>query len=71
MRKIIDLALGVVDQDTSRVLILSIPDYAYTPFGNGKPIVSEKIDDYNEIKRQLADEYRIAFIDITPISREG
>lgn len=71
LRKIIDLALGLVNQETSRLLILSIPDYAYTPFGGGNTLVSSEIDEYNEIKRKVADEYQIAFIDITPISREG
>jgi len=71
LRKIIDLALKVVQQDTSNVFILSIPDYAYTPFGGGADIISREIDEYNEIKRRVAAEYKVAFIDITPISREG
>ncbi len=71
LRTIIDLALGVVNQDNSRVLMLSIPDYAYTPFGGGNESISREIDDYNGIKRKVAAEYQIAFVDITPISREG
>jgi hypothetical protein len=71
LRKIIDMALDVVGQDTSRVFILSIPDYAYTPFGNGNSFISQGIDNYNRIKRTVAAEYGIAFIDITPISRNG
>lgn len=71
LREIIDLALRVVKQDTSSLLILSIPDYAYTPFGSGANTISREIDAYNEIKRRVAAEYKVAFIDITPISREG
>ncbi|MFO7669213.1 MAG: GDSL-type esterase/lipase family protein [Bacteroidales bacterium] len=71
LRTLIDLALSVVHQDTSRVFMLSIPDYAYTPFGSGNASISKEIDDYNQIKRRVAAEYKIAFIDITPISREG
>jgi len=71
LRILIDLALSVVNHDTSRVFILSIPDYAYTPFGGGNASISKEIDDYNQIKSRVAAEYRIAFIDITPISREG
>jgi hypothetical protein len=71
LREIINLALGFVGQDPSRVMILSIPDYAYTPFGNGNSFISQGIDNYNRIKRTVADEYGIAFIDITPISRNG
>ncbi|MDX2431161.1 MAG: GDSL-type esterase/lipase family protein [Bacteroides sp.] len=71
LRTIIDRALNVVDQDRSRIFILSIPDYAYTRFGGGNANISEEIDAYNDIKRRVAGEYGIAFIDITPISREG
>lgn len=71
LRTLIDLALAVVDQDTSSVFILSIPDYAYTPFGGGNADISEEIDAYNNIKRRVAGEYQIPFVDITPISREG
>lgn len=71
LRKIIDLALGIVNQDTSRLLMLFIPDYAYTPFGRGYAGISREIDEYNRIKREVAAEYQIAFVDITPISREG
>jgi len=71
LRTIIDQALEICGQDTSRVFILSIPDYAYTPFGEGKSRISEEIDAYNLIKKNVAAEYGIPFIDITPISRLG
>ena len=71
LRTIIDLALEIVNRDISRVFILSIPDYAYTPFGRGSEVISREIDEYNTIKRNIAAEYGISFIDITPISRNG
>lgn len=71
LRTIIDRALEVLKQDTSGLLILSIPDYAFTPFGRGNEKISREIDQYNEIKKRVAAEYKVAFIDITPISREG
>lgn len=71
LREILDRALDIVDGDTSRVFVLSIPDYAFTPFGMGKPGISEEIDRYNETKERLAAEYGLAYINITPISREG
>jgi len=71
LRNIIDKALDIVGQDTSRVFILSIPDYAFTPFGQGRETISEEIDEYNAIKRRIAAEYGIPYIDITPISRNG
>ncbi len=71
LRNIIDLALEIADQDPTKVFMLSIPDYAFTPFGNGNELISEEIDDYNAINLRIAAEYKIAYVDITPISREG
>ncbi len=71
LREIIDRALQIVSQDTSRLFILSIPDYAYTSYGAGNANISKEIDDYNTIKKQLAAEYGIAYIDVTTISRLG
>jgi lysophospholipase L1-like esterase len=71
LRNIIDRALEITEQDKSKLFILSIPDYAYTPFGKGDTIISNEIDAYNEINRDVALEYGISWIDITPISRRG
>lgn len=71
LRTIIDLAIEITGEDTSRIFILSIPDYAYTPFGKGDKNISNEIDAYNEINRRVALEYGILRVDITPISRRG
>ncbi|MCP4313264.1 MAG: SGNH/GDSL hydrolase family protein [Bacteroidetes bacterium] len=71
LKIIIDYAMEVVNQDQSRIMILSIPDYAFTPFGEGKESISKEIDAYNTINRRLAESYGISYIDITPISRTG
>jgi lysophospholipase L1-like esterase len=71
LREIIELALDLVNRDSRRIMILSIPDYAYTPFGSGFENISEEIDAYNSIKQRVAGEYKIPFINITDISREG
>lgn len=71
LRKIIDRALEIVDQDTTNVFMLSIPDYAYTPFGNESVSISQAIDAYNAINNRIAGEYEIGYVNITPISREG
>lgn len=71
LREIINLALPIVDQDSSRIFVLSIPDYAYTPFGRGRTSISQEIDAYNAIKSRVAAQYNLVFIDITPISRLG
>ncbi len=54
------------------VFALSIPDYGATPFGSANSeAIGEEIDIYNAIYRRIADEFGVAFYDITPISREA
>ena len=71
LRNIIDQAIDITGKDTARVFMISIPDYAFTPFGKGDKIISSEIDSYNEINRRVALEYGILWVDITPISRRG
>jgi lysophospholipase L1-like esterase len=71
LRQIIQTALGITGNDTLRVLMLSIPDYAYTPFGKGDATISNEIDKYNAINKRIAGEMGIAYVDITPLSRLG
>ena len=48
--------------------MLSIPDYAFTPFGQGNPIISQEIDAYNAVNREFASTYNITWVNVTPIS---
>lgn len=73
LEALIDSALRYVGGQTQRVLVLSIPDYAYTPFGQqGNPLaISQQIDLYNHIKQSVCDSLGIAYFNITEISRQG
>jgi len=71
LRKIIEIALEVVANDTGKVFMVSIPDYAYTPFGNGDANITSGIDAYNEINFDVAMEYGLTYVNITTISRRG
>jgi lysophospholipase L1-like esterase len=53
------------------VLVISIPDYAYTPFGNGNPTISSQIDNYNLFAKNYCESNAITFINITDITRLG
>jgi lysophospholipase L1-like esterase len=64
-------AIQLAGKSPGHVFVLSIPDYAYTPFGNGNKVISSQIDQYNVINRQIAENYQVKYIDITPISRNG
>lgn len=73
-RQLLDSCLRYAAFDTSRVFIVSIPDYAYTPFGqrrNDPNQISLQLDEYNAINKRVAEEYGVQYFDITPISRLG
>jgi hypothetical protein len=68
---LLQTAIKLAGGDTSHVFVLSIPDYAYTPFGGGSMTISADIDSFNYINKQISDQYKVKYFDITPISREG
>lgn len=57
----------------SRVFVLSIPDYSATPFvaASDKARVSKEIDWFNAINKDVTLQYQIAYVDITPSTREA
>lgn len=71
-KELLDLAVKHAGDDRSKVFVLSIPDYGFTPFGKQKrKQISENIDRFNDINRKVTRENKIAYIDITDISRQG
>lgn len=68
-------AIAFAGNDTSRVFVVSIPDYGVTSFAREKGLDAEKtgeeIDQYNRIAKDIATEYQVTFFDITPISRNA
>ncbi len=70
-RQLLDSCLAFAGQDTSSIFVVSIPDYAFTPFGNGNTQISGEIDFYNHINDSITATYGITYFDVTPISRSG
>jgi len=66
-------ALVLAGGDTDRLVIVSIPDWGYTPFGESfdRAQISAEIDAYNSFAERTAVEFDVAFIDITDITRRG
>lgn len=56
---------------TERVIVLSIPDYGVTPFGNGDKQISQEINQYNQAKKEITTALGVRFYDITSISRKA
>lgn len=60
--------------DRDKVILISIPDYAYTPQGQESAdpsAISTEINQYNTVAKKLAEANGIAFVNITDISRQG
>ncbi len=66
-------AIEYAGGDTSRVIVLSIPDWGVTPFAAGRDTaqIAKDIDAFNAINREETEKAGAHYIDITPISREA
>lgn len=70
---LLDRAIGLAGGREDRVLVLSIPDWGVTPFGQGSgrdpAQIARALDAYNAVAAEECSVRGIAFVDITPVSR--
>jgi lysophospholipase L1-like esterase len=67
-------AIALAKGDRSNVIVVSIPDYAFTPFGKqsrNPSKISTEIDNYNAFAQKYCLEQKIEFVSITEITRQG
>ena len=66
-------AIKFTGNDSSSVIVLSIPDWGVTPFAEGRnrENISKEIDEFNSANRLLAQQFKVHYIDITPGSRKA
>ena len=72
--ELVTTAIEKAKGDKNKVIVVSIPDYAFTPFGqnNGNPTtISEQLDQYNAFAQNYCEQNNITFVNITDITREG
>ena len=69
--ELVDIAITKAKGDKKRVIVVSIPDYAYTPFGKGNTTISSEIDTYNAFAENYCNANNITFVNITDITRNG
>ncbi|HVM88320.1 MAG TPA: SGNH/GDSL hydrolase family protein [Puia sp.] len=71
--QLIQKSIALTRNRPSHVIVLSIPDYSVTPFAKGSNVrlVASGIDSFNVINKQIAESYRVAYIDITGESRKA
>ncbi len=73
-KTLLDRSIALAENRPGQVIVISIPDYTYSPGGKIYDFggtTSDQIDDYNTFARNTAIERGSRFIDITDISREG
>jgi lysophospholipase L1-like esterase len=70
--QVLNTAINFAHGDTTRVFVLSIPDYGVTPFAGGNDsIIGPQIDQFNAINKTETLKAGVAYVDITDISRQA
>ncbi|HTI94204.1 MAG TPA: GDSL-type esterase/lipase family protein [Puia sp.] len=67
-------SIALAGNQPAHVLVLSIPDYSVTPFGQSTgnaAAIARSIDSFNSIGRQLSMTYRVNWLDVTTESRKA
>lgn len=66
-------AIALAGNDKAKVIVISIPDYGVTPFGQRYQVgrIGREIDEFNAANKKISEKYGVAYGDITPISREA
>ncbi|MES1216717.1 MAG: GDSL-type esterase/lipase family protein, partial [Bacteroidota bacterium] len=66
-------AISLANGNVNHVIVLSIPDWGATPFaaGRGTDKITKEINAYNDINKQVSEQYGVNYIDITPGTREA
>ncbi len=71
--QLLNKSVTLAGNHKEKVFVLSIPDYSATPFveAGDKARVSREIGWFNAINKQVTLQMNIAYIDITPLTREA
>lgn len=70
--ELLNTAIALAGGNKSRVFVVSIPDYGYTPFGKpNQEKISRELDAYNAMNKSIAEKLNVIYFNITDISRKG
>lgn len=72
-RQLLERAITFAGGEPGRVIVLSIPDWGVTPFAGGRDPeqIAQEIDTFNAINKTEAEMAGVAYVDVTPISRQA
>ena len=66
-------SIRLAGNQSSHVIVLSIPDYSVTPFARGRntAYIAAQIDSFNTINKEVALTYQVVYINVTEESRKA
>ncbi|MBC7388029.1 MAG: SGNH/GDSL hydrolase family protein [Opitutaceae bacterium] len=71
-KELLETAVKFAKDNKSKVFVISIPDYGYTPSSESNQVeISKEIDSFNAANKNITDSMGIKYFNITPISRGG
>ncbi len=72
-RKLVQTAIQFANNRPARVVVLSIPDWGASPYaaGRDRASIAGQIDAFNAVARQECDKATVAYVDITPLTRQA
>ena len=71
--ELLQTSIRLAKGDPENVLVLSIPDWGATPFGQGRnrQQITAEIDAFNAVAKEVTESAGATFINITPLTREA
>jgi lysophospholipase L1-like esterase len=70
--QVLNTAIAFAKGDSSRVFVISIPDYGVTPFAQGRDdVIGPQIDQFNAINKSISLKAGVHYLNITGISRQA
>ncbi|WP_264552649.1 SGNH/GDSL hydrolase family protein [Flavobacterium sp. N2038] len=74
--QLLNKAIALAKGESKNVIVLSIPDYTYTPFASNysdanRMKISNEINNYNSFAESYCSSKNVTFISITDITRQG
>lgn len=71
---LLDRAIALANGRTDRVIVLAIPDWGVTPFGDASgrdaKTIADELDAFNAAARTVCEQRGVTFVDIAPDYRE-
>ena len=69
---LVNKAIAYAKGNKNRVIVVSIPDYGFTPFGqNNQTTITAELDNYNAYAQNYCEANNISYVYITDITQQG